>query len=354
MKQFGWIVIVGLFTSLVGCSSESTDTNVLPTTPVVKTQALNVHEQLPDWTLTGVVTARYQTPLAFRVTGKITERLVNDGDTVQAGQELFKLDPTDFELSLNVSLANMRSTESEITNAKLELNRLQKLFKRNLTSEQNVDQASNALTVLQERFKSQSLQEKQTRNQLAYTHLKSPGLGKISAVLAEKGQVINAGTPALTWIQNGHREVNVQVPESRLATLPKTAQWLFAKDQMVEVTLREVAQQADFNSRTWSAYYVLPETAQFILGQTARLIFAATDTQIKVPNTAIYDQGQVTAIFCPWWTARSIACRSRCCSCQIVRLGLREILVALKKLLPLVCINYKMARRCGSRRNDAF
>lgn len=296
-QQLLGMVIVGVLVNLSGCGSNPEDTGVVASTLVVKTQTLNSAETLPDWTLTGVVTARYQTPLAFRVTGKITERLVNDGDTVQVGQDLFKLDPTDFELSLNVSLANIRSTESEMTNAKLELSRLQQLFKRNLTSEQNVDQASNTLTVLQERLKSQILQEKQARNQLAYTHLKSPGLGKISAVLAEKGQVINAGTPALTWIQNGHREIKVQVPENRLANLPKTAQWLLANDQMVEVTLREVAQQADANSRTWSAYYALPETAQVILGQTARLSFTATDTQIKVPNTAIYDQGQVTAIW---------------------------------------------------------
>ena len=282
--------------SLAGCQSAAENTEVLPSVPLVKTQTLSGATQLPDWQLNGVVTERYQTPLSFRVGGQIAERLVEVGDAVQANQVLFKLDPTDFALALEVISANIRATESELDNAKMELARLQKLVQRNLTSEQNVDQAKNALTVLQERLKSQQIQETQTRNQLAYAALKSPGLGKIVAISAEKGQVVGVGTTVVTWVGADALEVSVQVPESRLKDLPKQAQ-LQQGALTLSLNLREVSPQADPISRTWTARFTLPTDSTLALGQTAQLRFASAITQIQIPNTAIYEKGDFVSIW---------------------------------------------------------
>src|SRR5689334_11888171 len=48
---------------------------------------------------TGVVSARVQSDLGFRVAGAVTQRLVDVGDTVRRGQPLVRLDPTDLNLS---------------------------------------------------------------------------------------------------------------------------------------------------------------------------------------------------------------------------------------------------------------
>ena len=49
-------------------------------------------------TFTGVVVARTQSDLGFRVQGKILERLVDTGQTVKQGQPLLRLDPVDLKL----------------------------------------------------------------------------------------------------------------------------------------------------------------------------------------------------------------------------------------------------------------
>ena len=54
---------------------------------------------------TGVIRARTESKLGFRVAGKITERLVNTGEAVKAGQPLLKLDPTDYQLALEAARA---------------------------------------------------------------------------------------------------------------------------------------------------------------------------------------------------------------------------------------------------------
>ena len=66
------------------------------------------HRQAGDsnaggWTergFTGIIAARVQSNLGFRVAGKIVERLVNAGQQVKAGQSLMRIDETDLRLAV--------------------------------------------------------------------------------------------------------------------------------------------------------------------------------------------------------------------------------------------------------------
>ena len=301
-------VIIGVLSSvlLTGCQESTTETTLPTAVPVVKTIALSNLSAQPQWSLTGTISARYTSNLAFRVNGKITERLVNSGDPVKADQPLFKLDPTDYKLALRVVLANIRATESEIHNAKLELARFKTLLQRNLVSQQSVDQAESNLTVLEERLKSQRLQESQARNQLEYTQLTASGNGKILTVLAEQGEVVAPGTPVATIALAGSREVLVQVPENRIADLPQNATAkIYGSDIAYPVTLRERSAEADSQSRTWPARYefqtqdkAVQQTLDTLsLGQTATVSFESVGSLIRVPNTALYEQGDFASLW---------------------------------------------------------
>ena len=306
--RFMKIIIISALSSVLlsGCSDKTPEESEPVFTPVVKTIALTNLSGQPQWTLTGTIAARYTSNLAFRVNGKITQRFVNSGDDVKAGQTLFKLDPTDYDLALRVVLANIRATESEINNAKQELARFKTLFQRSLISEQTVDQAQSTLTVLEERLKSQILQEKQAQNQLEYTQLKSAGQGKVLSIQAEQGEVVVAGQPLGVMALSGSREVVVQVPENRIADLPKQAKvQVYGSDTTYNVTLRERAGEADEQSRTWAARYEfqtndkLHQQAldQLSLGQTATVIFDSVGSLLRVPNTALYEHGDFTSIW---------------------------------------------------------
>ena len=299
------LLVTGFVTGLLsGCNNEAQQPDKV--VPVVKTITIDSASTQPTWSLVGTVSARYQSNLAFRVSGKIEQRLVNVGDMVKAGQVLYKLDPTDYQLAVNVAVANVNSTESEINNAQTELARYQSLLKRNLISQQVIDQAQTQLTVLQERLKAQKLQEKQARNQLQYTEIKSPGQGKILAVMAEEDEVVGTGQAVASLALNGSREVTVSIPENRLPGLPKIAQaHIYGVNHSYPVKLREISGQADPASRTWKANYAFElsgktsqkELDSLNLGQTAKLVFASDHSLIKVPNTALYEQADFASIW---------------------------------------------------------
>src|SRR5262249_33407075 len=71
----------------------------------------------------GVVRARYETDLGFRVAGKITERLVNSGDRVRVGDVIARLDPRDLQLQVESAEAELAAATSSLTQAAADLER---------------------------------------------------------------------------------------------------------------------------------------------------------------------------------------------------------------------------------------
>ena len=70
---------------------------------------------------------------------------------------------------------------------------------------------------------------KRAQNDLSYTALVAPADGTIAEVHAQKGQVVMAGTPMFRLAQGGEPEIQVDVPENRIArikqTQPAKVQW---------------------------------------------------------------------------------------------------------------------------------
>ena len=87
-----------------------------------------------DETLTysGEVRSRYETPLAFRIPGKITARLVDAGAVVKAGQVLATIDPADSALSAAAAAA-------QLDLAAADLQRSRHLREKNFVSQAALD-----------------------------------------------------------------------------------------------------------------------------------------------------------------------------------------------------------------------
>jgi RND family efflux transporter MFP subunit len=244
----------------------------------------------------GSVRARTEADLAFRVGGKIIARPVDVGDRVEPGTVLAQLDTADLALGLKSADAALASATSQLAVTTSAYDRAKTLFARGFTSRSILDDRKLALDQAQSNLDAARSSRDQAVNQNAYSELKSDVAGVVTAVRAEAGQVVAAGSPVVTVARDGDKEVAIAVPESEIRffhTGDKLGVRYWADPSIRQAgTVREIAGSADPTSRTFAIRVALPDDASVRLGMTA-LLEADVPTEaggIVVPLAALTER----------------------------------------------------------------
>jgi len=250
----------------------------------------------------GIVTARSEAPTGFRVAGKITERLVDVGDRVSAGQLLARLDGTDLALQLDSAKASLEAAERQVETAQFAETRAANLFAQKVTTKAQLEQAELSLNQAIANRDSARAALAQAQNQLSYSELRADTDGIVTAVSADAGQVLPAGNPVVTLATDGERDALIAVPENEILSFSagkKVQVNLWAKEGVsFEGTIREVAGSADPASRTFAVKIGLGNRNDALLGMTARVLVNtdAKATRFELPLSALTQDGARQAI----------------------------------------------------------
>src|SRR5205823_4385663 len=127
--------------------------------------------------------------LAFRVSGKIVGRDAEEGQHVAVGQVLARLEPKEQEANVANAQAALASAEAQHRQAQMNFQRQQQLMGGGFTTRPAYDQAEQSLRTTQASVEAAEAALGQSREQLAYTDLKSTVNGIIVTRSAEVGQV---------------------------------------------------------------------------------------------------------------------------------------------------------------------
>lgn len=242
----------------------------------------------------GEVRARHEADLGFRVAGKLLRRLADVGTQVKKGQILAELDPADLHLSAAAAQAQVAAAQTEFDFAQAELARYRSLLAQTFISQAAFDARQNAYNATAARLEQARSQHAVTRNQAAYASLIADADGVITAVMAEPGQVLAAGQPALRLARLGEKEVLIAVPENRLPEFRATKEIAVATWSKPETiyrgAVRELAPAADPATRTYAAKIsILEADAEVLWGMTANVLLRRADTAAvaRLPLTAL-------------------------------------------------------------------
>lgn len=243
----------------------------------------------------GEVHAREESPLAFRVGGKLVRRHVDPGDRVREGQLLAELDPGDQEAQVRAAQAQLAAAEAELERARGDLERYRALAAQQLVSRSALDAQQAAYEAAAGQARAARAQWEVARNQAAYTALRAPRDGVIASRQAETGQVVAAGQTVFVLAADGGREVAIHLPENRIGRFkvgdPAEIELWSAPGTRLPGRIREIAAAADAQTRSYAARVALDDqaAAQVALGQSARVYLggAAGDGQLRVPLAAV-------------------------------------------------------------------
>lgn len=223
--------------------------------------------------------------VAAQTAGNIIKVNVSRGDVVEKGAPLVTIDQASRKAAVNAAQADFNATQAEY-NVAHELNR------EGLLSNTTLAVRNAALTAAQQRLEL-------AQEDLAYTTVKAPIIGRVEDKFVDVGDYVNVGTNLLTLLK---RDVYLlvayvaQADQARVA-VGQIASATLANGQEIEGRVRFVAQHANLETKTYRVDievdgndYALP------LGMTADINIPVADVQaIKVPHSALVlnDEGEL-------------------------------------------------------------
>ncbi len=254
-------------------------------------------------TFSGEIRARHEAELAFRVGGKVAQRLVEPGQVVSTGEVLARLDTADLELNLASAKANLAAAEADLANAGQELARLKPLQQQKFIGKSALDAAQAARDAAAARVSAARAQMNLSANQARYTELRADKPGVITATALEAGQVVAAGAPVIRIAYDGEREAHVRVGETTARTLQAGAEvrvrlWAQAGEPLAG-RVREVAPASDATRSFLVKVSLLDPPADLRLGMTAdvSLLAAPAPDTHSLPASALFQRDRDAAVW---------------------------------------------------------
>jgi len=206
-------------------------------------------------TLTGHIAAEDQASAAFRISGRLVERLVNVGDRVQPGQVLAKLDPQNEESQLRAAQASLASARAQLNQSRPAFERQRILLSQGHTPRAQYEIAQKALENAQAQVDATEAELQIAEQRVAWTVLKADVPGTVTARGAESGEVVQAGQMIVQIARQGGRDAVFDVPAQIMRAAPAepvvTVRLNGDPTTTAQGRVREVAPQADPVTRTF-------------------------------------------------------------------------------------------------------
>ena len=269
---------------------------------------------------TGTLQPRYQASLAFRVTGKISERIVEVGQHIKKGDVLFRLDPEDIVLQLHVAEADQISAQSLFKQSTAEQTRLLQLRSSGSVSQSEYELALANRDVAKARVDATDRRLALATNQRTYCDLVADSDGLVTSIHAEAGQVVNVGQAVLQLVRTDELEAIVSLPEFLVADVKKlraTATFWSRPGLELQAELRELSPMADPISRTYDARFKLKESApDLTIGMTASILLSnSAEDGLSIPITSIASRNGLPIV----WRIESLSGRVEAVAVEIIQ-----------------------------------
>src|SRR5438309_1749268 len=255
------VAVIGLLPFVLAACRDAASSLSDPRTqpPLVRIKPVQRSVQ-SERSFTGIVAARVQSDLGFRVPGKVLERLVDAGQTVRRGQPLMRIDPTDLRLAMRAHEEAVAAARARAHQTAEDEVRHRNLVSPRAVSASDYDKAKAAAESARAELNAARAQADVARNELSYAVLFADADGVVVETLAEPGQVVVAGQVVVRVAHAGRREAVIELPETLRPAMRSTGRAiLYGSGLTGFAKLRQLSDAANRQTRTFEARYVLED-----------------------------------------------------------------------------------------------
>ena len=270
---------VGLVLALAiitGCGRKAPVTNEEVVRPV-RTMVLGVAPESGRRAFPGQAEANEEADLSFRLAGSLIELSANIGDTAKKGQVLARLDPQDLATRLRAAEEELRSAQTSLDLANIELARQEALAKSRATPRKDVEKAAAVVESHKANVAASTSKRDIAQSEFGYAQLTAPFDGLIAGRYAQNFQTVQAKQPILRLLDATRIKFGVDLPETMMPLLPYVKEiWVTfqaAPGKKLPATIQEISHEASRSTRTYRVTVVMnqPEGVRILPGMSGEL-----------------------------------------------------------------------------------
>lgn len=246
-------------------------------------------EDVTQRSFPGIVEASEKVDLSFLVPGQIIEFLLKEGEKVQKGQLIARLDPTDYEIAVG-------EAKSRDEQAQAQLERTTKLLAKQFASQKEYDARKTAADVAQAKLKL-------AQQNVKYTRLFASFSGEIAKKYVENFQNVLAKKPIVRLQNREIIDIKVQIPENLVIRSNRVQNGVFeaefetAPGSRYKTEVKEISTQANPETQTYSVTFTLsnPKDLNVLPGMTAiiharfQLVKSKEEQIFTIPISSVFN-----------------------------------------------------------------
>lgn len=290
------VAVVAL--AVASCNREEKAT--LPVIRYVRTVTVEPPRRAPDLSFTGHVEAQDQASLAFRIGGRLAERLVGVGASVSEGETVARLDPENELNDLRSAQAALTAAQGDLRKANNQFQRQSHLLERHITTRADFESAKQARTAARAQVDAAQARVRSAEDVVGFTTLKADAPGIVTRVGAEPAEVVAAGRMIVQLARREGRDAVFEIPADLARQIVPGMQVRVSLNGEAGAEaggrVREIAPQADPVTRTFRVRVGLADPpAAFRLGAAVSgSVRAGEAAAISVPATALTQRDKAT------------------------------------------------------------
>jgi RND family efflux transporter MFP subunit len=236
----------------------------------------------------GTVQARKRAALSARVPASVTELPYQEGQRVQAGAVVVRLDDAALRAAVAAAEAGLAAAESDLARTKA-------LLEKGAATPRELEQMTAAASGARAQLTG-------AKDGLSYAALRAPFAGRIASRRVNLGDVVSPGTPLIEIEGDGGLEVRAAVESGLAATLRPGATLKASVDgqhRPLPATVTAVAPSGDPTTHRFEVKADLPGAPGLRAGLFARLLVpgVAADPRLAVPAAALFERGGLVGLF---------------------------------------------------------
>ncbi|MGE0597523.1 MAG: efflux RND transporter periplasmic adaptor subunit [Hyphomonadaceae bacterium] len=291
------IAILALLSRLGGDGATHTAVDTRQAVSVIQLEARTFQ---PIVALNGEARPQRDIQVTAPATGvRILEILVDEGDTVRAGQPMARLDTALSQAQTRAAQASVAEAQSAAIRARDEYQRAESIRDSGALSTEAIEQRRAAAAAADARLAAARAQLAEVNARLGGGYVRAPAAGLVIDRSAEIGRSVD-GQVLFRIAAGNDLEVAAQVAEADMLALEEgqTATFSLVDGSTVEATLRRLPASIDSRTRTGEALFALPRDTQVRAGMYLRgAATLAPRDQLAAPQSSVLYEGGDAYVF---------------------------------------------------------